>query len=101
MYSYWAYIHSEDRHLHVKRDFEYPGGLSDYEAACYERNNGNSFIWFLLPPLAANNINEAEQRFINSLYNRGFTFTHNRWEGERWKEAEARKSSRFDNIDLE
>lgn len=61
MNKWWAYIHSVDNQIHVKRWFSTPPGqLCDLEYAKQERLQGNDFILAIInSPFEAKNRDEA------------------------------------------
>ena len=56
MIKWWAYIHSQDRNIHLKRWFPVrPGELCDLEYAKLEKEQGNDNILAIVPaPFDAN-----------------------------------------------
>ena len=60
---FWAYIHSQDRAIHLKRWFPpHPGELCDLEYAKLEQEQGNDNILAIVPePFSAKDKDEALQ----------------------------------------
>lgn len=60
---WWAYIHNQDRTIHLKRWFPpHPGELCDLEYAKLEREQGNDNILAIVPlPFSAKDKDEALQ----------------------------------------
>lgn len=93
---WWAYIHSEQKHLirvkHLLVSTQ-PSFINDLDAAKEERDSGNDFIYILIAePIEADNKFEAHMLAEKWLVEHGFS--HDPREG--W----IRKRSRFVNLDL-
>jgi len=66
---WWAYIHKEDKQLHIKRYFSPTNGMDDIQHAIQEMKDGNSFIYSICPyPLLAGSIGEAAREALTYFF---------------------------------
>jgi len=72
---FWAYIHSQDRAIHLKRWFPpHPGELCDLEYAKLEREQGNDNILAIVPsPFSAENKDEAYKIAVKIFEEMGYS----------------------------
>lgn len=107
MLNYWAYIHSADRTIHIKRWFPTPSGtLDDCAYAHEEKRNGNTNIVAIVGPFTSTlrNVHQtAASLFRSNGYNMIQVCGVLQWDGVKlnYKDKKVKDRKVFRDLDLD